>query len=108
MENREIITNKTESAQKDSFGLKIAMAILAVAVVVLTLINAAPFGEKGETNKAMIHETKVEVIRIVNRNTNVNPYGAEEVEQGKSVQSENDFITVDGITAETAATAAVA
>lgn len=80
MENKEIKTNKTETAQKDSFGLKIAMAILAVAVVVLTLINAAPFGESGEANRAVIAEAPIAVTRIVHRNTNASRDGAEQVE----------------------------
>lgn len=33
MENRKTTVNENESAQKDSFGLKIAMAILAVDVI---------------------------------------------------------------------------
>ena len=110
MENKEIATNKTESREKDSFGLKIAMAILAVAVVVLTLINAAPFNAKGETNKAVIPETQIAVTRIVHRNTNADRNGTEEVEQGKFTKGEEnkDGKTVCEITAETAAPAAIA
>lgn len=64
MENREM--NKTKQ-ENDSFGIKIVMAILAVAVVVLTLINAAPFGAKSEANAAAIKENNV----VVSRNAQV-------------------------------------
>ncbi len=64
MENREM-TTKTKKQESDSFGLKIMMAILAVAVVVLTLINAAPFSTKGETKAVEVPENNAVVSRNI-------------------------------------------
>ena len=112
MENREIITAK-EKQEKDSLGLKIAMAILAVAVVVLTLINAAPFGAKGESKAAEITEPRAVVTRNVHRANNVKyeMNEIEEVAEGKSEEGEENLegkFTVDGVSVETSATAAIA
>lgn len=64
MESREIKSN-TKKQDKDSFGLKIVMAILAVAVVVLTLINASPISARGEANTAEIPENAAVITRNV-------------------------------------------
>lgn len=64
MENREMRTN-TKKQENDSFGLKIVMAILAVAVVVLTLINASPISAKGEANAAEVSENAAVITRNV-------------------------------------------
>lgn len=69
MENREM-TTKTNKQESDSFGLKIMMAILAVAVVVLTLINAAPFSAKGETKAVEVPENNVIVSRNIQASYN--------------------------------------
>ena len=66
MENNREMRANTKKQENDSFGIKMVMAILAVAVVVLTLINAAPFSTKGEANAA-VQENNV----VVSRNAQV-------------------------------------
>lgn len=104
MESKEKVTMK-ENHEEDSFGIKIAMAILAVAVVVLTLINAAPFNQKGETNESGISGSQQVVSRNYSRaavtNYSVYEAEAEDAQEGKDASAEE-------ISAITAAAAAVA
>ena len=67
--NREMRAN-TKKQENDSFGIKMVMAILAVAVVVLTLINAAPFSAKGETKAVEVPENNVIVSRNIQASHN--------------------------------------
>ena len=67
MKSKEMRTNKQEN---DSFGLKIVMAILAVAVVVLTLLNASPISAKGAVNTAEVSETAAVITRNVHVTNN--------------------------------------
>ena len=105
MQVREIEINKTENQDKDSFALKIVMAILAVAVVVFTLINATPVNAQRATDQAENFADRVVVSRTVHRNTNVISGGTEEVKQGKLTQGEEIFEGVGEISADLAATA---
>lgn len=69
MENKEMRTN-TKKQENDSLGLKIVMAILAVAVVVLTLINAAPISAKGDSKAAEVSENAAVITRNVHISNN--------------------------------------
>ena len=105
MESKEKVAT-TEKNDKDSFGLKIAMAILAVAVVVLTFINAAPFNQKGETNESGISGSQQIVTRNYNRvgatSHSVYEVKAEETDEGKDISAEEipDNITATDAVAE--------
>lgn len=64
MESRETSTEATQK-ESDSIGIKIMMAIIAVAVVVLTFINAVPVCATGETDSAAVSEN----FAVINRST---------------------------------------
>lgn len=97
MESKEKVAIN-EKNEKDSFGLKIAMAILAVAVVVLTFINAAPFSRKGETNESGISGSQQIVTRNYNRvgatSHSVYEVEGEETDEGKESSAEEISVNI--------------
>ena len=61
METKETAVNTTKQ-ESDSFGIKIMMAIIAVAVVVLTIINAVPLNAEGKESKTVTVSENVAVV----------------------------------------------
>ena len=54
---------KSVKKDSDSIGIKIMMAIIAVAVVVLTFINAVPVCATGKTDTESVSEKSAVTIR---------------------------------------------
>ena len=65
--------NETKNRENDSLFIKITMAILALAVIVLTIINSVPaFAEKNAKNEASV--TTAENVNDEANSANVTYY----------------------------------